>query len=189
MYFFSEIPLFFQGFFFVLFYCFTSFFLWLAKDLMKIAGVFIFGPWWSSFYIFIAEIINACVLFYFARYLGRGFVEQKAKGRFKGLDERIAKSNFFWLLLLRAAPLVPFRFLDLAAGLTGIHFRKYLFAVISGSPLRILWVQIVLYGVGEGVFNYRLLSEYFIRHPSIFLWSFLYILLIIPVVLKFGFKE
>jgi uncharacterized membrane protein YdjX (TVP38/TMEM64 family) len=89
--------------------------------------------------------------------------------------------------MFRAVPLIPFRFLDLACGLTGMPFKIYLIAVILGSPLRIFWVQYVLAGLGKSIFNnpYALV-EYLLDNKILFMFSFIYLLLVILVAVKGG---
>lgn len=186
----KRLPLFYSGFLFVIFYCLVTFFIWLSKDIFRFLAAVLFGAYLSTLFIWIAEIINAFILFYLARCLGRGFVENSLKGTSKNLDERLVRVNFFWLFLFRAVPLIPFRFLDLGAGLTRISFRKYLVAVILGSPLRIFWVQYVLSGVGKSIFNNPYaLTEYLLQNKTLFVFSLAYLLLVILVVLKIKHRD
>lgn len=134
----KRLPLLFSGILFVLLYCIVTFFILLSKDIFKFMGAVLFGAYLSTIMLLIAEIINACILFNLSRYLGRSFVEKSLRGKYNNLDERLGKGlSFLWLFLFRAVPLIPFRFLDLACALTRVSFRRYLVAVIFGSPLRI----------------------------------------------------
>ncbi len=133
-------------------------------------------------FIWIAEIINATILFHLSRKLGRGFVEDKLKGTLARLDEKIASSGFWGVFALRIVPLVPFRFLDLAAGLTKISFRNYLTAVIFASPLRIFWIQFILAAIGQQLLDNKSIGEvlptfihYLESNTFVFVWSFTYI--------------
>lgn len=185
----KKFPVFYAGIIFVILYVIVTFFIWLSKDVFRFVAAVLFGAYISTLFIWIAETINAFVLFHLARYLGRGFVENSLGKDSKNLDERLAKTNFFWLFMFRLVPLIPFRFLDLACGLTKISFRKYLLAVILGSPLRIFWVQFVLAGVGKSIFNNPYaLSEYLIQNKTLFIFSFIYLLLVILVATKIKFK-
>lgn len=186
----KKFPIFYSGIIFIVLYVVLTFFIWLSKDIFKLAAAVLFGAYLSTLFILIAETINAVILFYLARFLGRDFVENSFKGSPKNLDKRLSKVNFFWLFLFRATPLIPFRFLDLGVGLTNISFKKYLAAVILGSPLRIFWVQYVLVGVGRSLFNNPLaVSEYLIQNKTLFLLSFVYLLLVFLLALKIKRKE
>lgn len=175
---------------FIALYVVVTFFIWLSKDIFKIASAIIFGPGLSTFFIWIAEVINAFILFHLARFLGRGFVEKtigKGAGR---LDEKIAKANLFWLFLMRGTPLIPFRFLDLACGLTRIPFKRYLIAVIFASPVRIFWLQYILAGVGRAIFRQpQALMGYLAQNRGVYIFSLAYFILAIIAAAKIKIKD
>jgi uncharacterized membrane protein YdjX (TVP38/TMEM64 family) len=180
-----KFPLIYSGLIFIFLYVIVTFFIWLSKDVFRLAAAILFGGYLSTVFVCIAETINAFVLFYFARYFGRGFVESSLQRSRRGLDERLTNVNFFWLFMFRFVPFIPLRFLDLAVGLTNISFRRYLLVVILGSPLRILWVQYILANVGRGVLkDPLLLAEYISQDKTFLIFSFAYTLLIILVALK-----
>lgn len=180
-----KMPLLASGAIFIALYVVVTFFLWLSKDIFKLVCAFLFGAYISTLLILIAESINAFILFRLSRYLGRGFLQQSLGEKYNGLDEKLANINLPWLLLFRAVPLIPFRFLDLAMGLTGISFRRYWLAVVLGSPLRIFWVQYIISGVGKDIFkNPYALMDYLSLNKPVFIFSFLYFILVIFVALK-----
>lgn len=186
----GKFPVLYSGIIFIILYVTVTFFIWLSKDIFKLIAALIFGAYISTLFIWLAEIINAFILFYLARYLGRNFVEKSLQGKDNNLDERLGKVGFLWLFLFRAVPLIPFRFLDLACGLTKISFRKYLTAVILGSSLRIFWVQYALAGAGEAVFkNPYALSEYLLGNRALFMLSLAYLILVVVVALKIKHKD
>jgi len=182
-------PVIYSGLIFVVLYVVVTFFVWLSKDLFRLTAAILFGSYLSTLFIWIAETANAFILFHLARYLGRGFVESSLKADKRGLDSKLANVNFFWIFMFRFAPLVPFRFLDLGMGLTSISFRKYLLAVILGSPVRIFWQQYVLCAVGRSILtNPAELTGYFLQNKTLFVLSLIYVLSVILVALKIKFK-
>jgi uncharacterized membrane protein YdjX (TVP38/TMEM64 family) len=182
---FKRFPVVYSGILYIALYVVVTFFIWLSKDVFRFAAAIVFGAYWSTLFIWIAETVNAVILFYCARYLGRSFVEKSLKGSSKNLDQKLVKINFFWLFLFRATPLIPFRFLDLASGLTSIAFSRYMWAVVFGSPLRIFWVQYILAGVGKSIFrDPGALSGYLSQNPAVFVFSLIYILVVFLVALK-----
>ena len=118
------------------------------KDLLKPIGAIMFGAYISTFLIYIAEVINAFIFFNLSRLLGMKFVERVLKGKFHKFYEKLSNISFKWIFLLRFVPLVPFRVLDVSFGLSKVSFKKYLWAVILGSPLRIFWIQFILAAIG-----------------------------------------
>ena len=181
----AQFPVVVSSLIFVISYVVVTFFVFFSKDIFYLSGALIFGPYLSALLIFISELINAAILFYLARKLGRAFVEKSAQDKYKNLDERLGRISLFWLFVFRAAPLIPYRFLDLAAGLTKIRFRKYILAVILGSPFKIFWIQYVLFGVGESVFaNPGALTDYFRKNPTLMMFSLIYVVLVGMVIHK-----
>jgi uncharacterized membrane protein YdjX (TVP38/TMEM64 family) len=181
----ERFPLALSSIIYILAYVVVTFFVIFSKDIFYLSGALIFGPYLSALLIYISESLNACILFYLARYLGRGFVEKSLGAKHQKLDERLGNISLFWLFIFRAAPLIPYRFLDLAAGLTKMRFNKYLLAVVLGSPVKILWIQYVLAGVGEGVLkDPNALIEYFNKNPGLMVFSFIYLVLAGMVVYK-----
>jgi uncharacterized membrane protein YdjX (TVP38/TMEM64 family) len=143
--FFEGIPLLYAAVLFILLYAVLSFFLWFTKDIFMVASVVIYGPFVSTVFVWSAEIVNAIILFFLARRLGHGFVKTRIEPRWHGLWKRMNKIGFWDMLALRAIIFAPFRFLDLAFGLTEIPLRNYLAAVIPGSLPRVWMRQYFLY--------------------------------------------
>ena len=183
-------PLLYAGIFYVILYVIVTFFVFFSKDVFWLMGAVLFGVTLSTVLICIAEVINAAVLFNLDRHLGRAYVQKKVTGRYKELDEKLGRINFFWLFVFRAAPLIPYRFMDLGAGLTRIHFRRYITAVILGSPVKMFWIQYILYGVGKSIFdNPAVLVDYFVNNNGLLLISLVYVALVIMAVVKIESKD
>jgi len=184
----ESVPLLLAGAIFVGLYVIVTFFVWFSKDFFRFAGALIFGLFGSTILILIAEAINACLLMYLSRSLGRGFLKDSLSGRYAGLEKRISKTGFLWLLLFRGTPLLPFRFLDLAAGLTTISLGRYMLAGIIGSPLRIFWQQYAYTVFKDAVFNPSLLIKQLNQNPQkslpLILSTFVYVVLIIIVAIR-----
>lgn len=182
----KKFPLFYSGLIFVLLYVVVTFFIWFSKDIFRFTAAVLFGATLSTLFIWLAETLNAGVLFYLARKLGREFVQDSLKKRkYSQLDEKLGKVSFLWLFLFRLVPLIPFRFLDLGTGLSRVSFRRYLLAVVLGSPLRIFWVQYALAGVGEALFKTPfVLAKYLSQNTPLFLFSLVYLVLVMVVALK-----
>ncbi|MFA5157301.1 MAG: VTT domain-containing protein [Candidatus Omnitrophota bacterium] len=183
--FFSRFPLIYSGIIFICLYVVITFFFWLSKDIFKLVSAFIFGAYVSALLILIAEAINAAVLFSLSRFLGRQFVKDHLGNISAGLDKKISSSGFLGLFLLRSVPLVPFRFLDLAAGLADVSFKRYMAVVCLGSPVRIFWVQYIISGAGKGILkDPQELVNYLGTNKAALIFSFIYLVLVIFVAIK-----
>lgn len=186
----QKLPLFYSGIVFIALYVVITFFVFFSKDVFWLTGALSFGVIYSTLFICIAEVINAFILFYLARHLGRAYIEKSLSQKYRHLDERLGNINFFWLFIFRVAPLIPYRFLDLAVGLTKVHFRRYILAVILGSPIKMFWIQYILSGLGKSIFdNPYALVGYFLNNKSLLMFSFMYFVLFILVALKIRPKD
>lgn len=186
----GDVPLLVSCLLYVVLYVIVTFFVFFSKDVFWIAGALIFGPYLSALLVWLAEIINAFVLFGLSRRLGRGFVEHHLPEKYSHLDDKMGRLGFFWLFMLRAVPLIPYRFQDLIAGLTKVRFRRYIAAVISGSPLKVFWIQYVLAGVGMSIFrNPTALLDYFTANKALLWFSLVYPFSVLLIVFKLNKRE
>lgn len=173
---------------YIFMYVAVTFFIWLSKDIFRFVAAIIFGPFLSTILVFLAETINAAVLFTLSRYLGKSFVDTLLRSSSRNLQNKISRSNLWSIFTLRAVPLVPFRILDLSLGLTRIRLSQYLMIVVLASPARIFWVQYILSGLGEAAFkNPWLLVNYLMDNRLAFIWSFIY--LVLAIILAFRIKN
>ena len=174
--FFSRIPFPLAAGLFVASFIGITFFIWFVKDLLKIVGAVVFGPYWSTLFIWLAELVNAAIFFHLSRRLGRTYVEEKFHLKAKDLDRAGRKSGLWHIFLLRTIPLVPFRILDLAYGLTSVSFRKYLIVSAVAMPVRIFWVQFIAAALGSSILDIEKAKIYFQENISVFGLSFLYLI-------------
>lgn len=185
----KKLPLFLSGVIYIALYVVVTCFIFFSKDIFWVLGAVLFGAGFSTLFICIAECLNALILFHLARHLGRGYVEKRVTEKYRYLDEKLGRVKFLWLFIFRATPLIPYRFMDLAAGLTSIHFRRYLTAAILGTPLKTFWIQYILAGVGYNIFrDPGSLVQYFLNNRVLFIFSFVYIIFIIIVLIKLKYK-
>ena len=186
----NRFPVLYSGIIYVALYVIVTFFIFFSKDIFWVAGAVVFGAILSTLLVYISEIINALILFHLARYLGRNFVEHHLKKKSENLDDRLANVNFFWLFIVRLVPLIPYRFLDLGVGLTKIRFRRYLLAVLLATPIRVFWVQYILALVGKNIFNKpELLIDYLLQNKALFVFSFIYLVLVILAAFRLRHKD
>jgi len=160
---------------FVLLYVGGTFFIWYLKDPLKVVGAIFFGAYWSTFFIYIAEMINAWLFFKISNRLGKDFLEKSLRGRSKRVYEQIGEMGLGWIFLLRAVPLIPYRVLDISFGLSKLSFKTYILAVGLASLPRIFWIQFVLASM-KG-FSLEGAIKYFSNNIVIFLLSLIYFVL------------
>jgi uncharacterized membrane protein YdjX (TVP38/TMEM64 family) len=173
--FFREIPFPVSATLFVVSYVAVTFFIWFTKDLLKVIGAVVFGPYWSTLFIWLAELVNAFIFFHLSRRLGRAFVEEKFKIRKDHVDKAEKSGGVWHIFVLRTVPLVPYRFLDLAYGLTSVPFRRYVIVSAVAMPIRIFWLQFIAAGIGSAIFDHTQVMAYFAKHVVVLRLSFLYL--------------
>ena len=186
----DKYPLYLSGPIYVVLYVVVTFFIFFSKDVFWLAGALFFGPILGTVFICAAETINAFVLFFLARRFGRAYVEKNLSEKYRHLDDKLGRIDFFWLFIFRAAPLIPYRFMDLAAGLTSMDFRKYLLAAAVGSPVKMFWIEYVLYGVGSSILrDPKAIVTFFLHNQKLMYFSLLYVVLIIMAIFKIRSKD
>ncbi|MFA5270980.1 MAG: VTT domain-containing protein [Candidatus Omnitrophota bacterium] len=181
----KNIPYVYSSIVFVILYVLANFVFFAdVKDLLKPIGAVIFGAYISTFLIYIAEAINAFIFFNLSRLFGMAFVERVLKGKFHKLYEKLSNISFGWIFLLRFVPLVPFRILDVSFGLSKVSFKKYIWAVLLGSPLRIFWIQFILAAIGG--FSMEKMMAYYRENSIMSMLTLVYfgIAVLIAVIMK-----
>lgn len=95
---------------------------------ITIVGGVLFGPVFGTIYTSIGATIGASIAFLVARYMGRGWVGEMLKGRWKELDAEVERQGWKVVAFTRLIPLFPFNMLNYAFGLTRIRFSHYFLA-------------------------------------------------------------
>ncbi|MEE2663829.1 MAG: TVP38/TMEM64 family protein [Myxococcota bacterium] len=114
----------------------------LPGSVLTIAGGAIFGLGAGTAYAFGAAVLGSIGGFLIARYLARGWVEQRIETdeRFRAIDRAVAENGLKITFLLRLSPAFPFSFLNYVLGLTRVSFRDYLLASFGMLPGTLLYV-------------------------------------------------
>lgn len=174
-------PLALSGLIFVVLYVGTTTFVWLGpKDVLRVSSAILFGAGVSAVFVWIAEMVNAVIMFYLSRTLGREYVRQKCRVKNEELDKIKEDTSLLGIVAWRINPLVPFRFIDLGYGLTAIAFPKYFAGIVVVTFFRILWLQFILAGIGTSLFeNVWSLVDYFTQNPQVVQYSMLYFLAVV----------
>lgn len=76
--------------------------------------------------------LGAVFPFAYARWWGREAVAQRLGGRLAEWDAHVGERGFWAILFVRLVPVVPFTFINFAAGLSKVRFRDFLAATLIG---------------------------------------------------------
>jgi len=187
----SQFPLLVSAVIYIALYVAFTTFIWTGPgSIFRITGAVIFGASISTLFVAIAEIINAAIIFYLSRILGRDWIEHRFKIKTKQIDRFKADSGILWVFALRINPLIPFRPMDVGFGLSQVKFVQYIIPTFLGSVPRIFWLQYILEGVGEGILkDPKVLYDFLINNPillkySVFFFLFVFALTGIAIILK-----
>ena len=177
----SSFPIVVSGIVFVALYVILTFFIWFGpKDVFRVSGAILFGPYVSTVLVFISEMINAGILFLVSRKLGQEYVQKKFRLKRKQIEKTKNFSGFFGIFVLRINPLIPFRLQDLASGLSQISIAKYLAVIAAPTYFRILWLQVLLAGLGTSIFkNPEAVIDFLMAHPIALKINFLYFFIVV----------
>jgi len=181
----SKIPLGLSAPVFVLLYVAANFVVVDIKDAFKLVGAIVFGAWMSAFLIYIAELLNAVIFFNLSRKLGQEFARKMLKNG-AGFYDRLSQLPVYWVFLLRAVPVIPYRVLDIVFGMSAMRFNRYMLAAVLASFPRILFIQIPLAAVGS--FSMEGFMDYWRNHPKILFAGFCYIVFTAVVVIAFHLR-
>ena len=106
-----------------------------STPFMAVAGI-LFGFKYGLFYTIIGGLLSSIIVFTISRHLGRDWVESILKNEYlKNIDKynRRLENGATWdLILLRAAPVMPFNVLNILMGVSRINLGDYLFGTVIG---------------------------------------------------------
>ena len=114
---------------------------------LNISGGVLFGLYEGTLWSTIGAVTAALLTFAFTRTIGRDWVTQRLRGRWKAIEADIHHKGFFYLFAIRLLPILPYGLVNLAAGLTPVTWRDYTVATILGTVLGLLpFIAIGSYG-------------------------------------------
>ncbi len=100
--------------------------------ILSLAAGAIFGPVKGTVYACIGATVGATLAFLATRYLLRDAVSARFGRRLEGMNRELELRGASYLLFLRLVPLFPFFLINLAAGLTRLPVRTFVFATMFG---------------------------------------------------------
>lgn len=100
--------------------------------ILSLAAGALFGSLAGTVYAVGAATVGATAAFLVTRYLLREQVAERFGARLEGLNRELEARGFSYLLFLRLVPLFPFFLINLAAGLTRLPFRTFVWATFLG---------------------------------------------------------
>jgi uncharacterized membrane protein YdjX (TVP38/TMEM64 family) len=104
-------------------------------------GGLLFPFYQAVFYTLLGSLLFATLMFYFARILGRDYVQyliDKNK-KFKRIELRLEQHAFFEIFMLRLFFIIPSEFINAVAGLSNIEFKDYILATVIANTITLIF--------------------------------------------------
>jgi uncharacterized membrane protein YdjX (TVP38/TMEM64 family) len=119
-----------------------------ASPIALLAG-FIFGKWLGTFIVIFGMSIGATFLYIFGNYFLKNFIKEKFLNRFKELEIKFKKSEFFYLLAYRFIGGIPFVISNLLPCIFNVKAANFFWATMIGIIPQIF----LIVSIGSGLEN------------------------------------
>jgi len=119
--------------------------LFIPGSILTLGAGLLFGVVLGSIYVSIGATLGATGAFLIGRYLARGRIKKyiESNGKFKVIDEAVAREGWKIVGLTRLSPVFPFNLLNYAFGVTQVRFRDYFWLTWIGiTPGTVLYVYL-----------------------------------------------
>ena len=154
-------------------------FLLLASAVVLSLGGIAFGPVAGTILGAIGLILNALVVFGFARVLGNEWVSRRGRGGF-AFEQRIERAGGWVVGVITSHPAGPVTAVNLGAGLSTLTLTRFVVPVVLASPIRaalysMLGDSVVTWGAatsGWVVLGFAAISLLPLAIPRVRAWVF-----------------
>lgn len=106
--------------------------LFVPSFVMDFLGAVLFGLWLGTILNVAGSVLAACLTFGLSEWLGRDFVQDLVRGKLVELRKKLNRNGFRTVLFFRVFPVMPFIWVNYAAGLSRIRFKDYFWATAIG---------------------------------------------------------
>ena len=118
----------------ILFILFTVIWVFVAgfgSPIALFAG-FIFGKWLGLIFLIFGMTIGATGLYLFANYFFKEIIRDKFLNKFKNLEKKFKKSEFFYLLVYRFIGGIPFALSNVLPCIFNVKISNFFWATLIG---------------------------------------------------------
>ena len=120
-----------------------------------LVGGFIFGKWLGTILIVFGLTTGATLLYIFANYFFKDFVEEKFSKRFIKLNEKFKNNEFSFFLIYRFIGGIPFSISNILPVLFNIKVKNFFFGSLIGMAPQLF----IGASIGEGIEKIIYLNE------------------------------
>lgn len=137
--------------------------LFLPTTLVGILIALLFGPWLGLPISLAGLGLGMAISFLLARYLLRGWIEQRLghKPFFLHISGHVNREGWKLIMFTRMLPVHPFQFMNYACGLTRIPFRVFLASSVVGvipNTVALLWTTHAAGQLAAGQRDWRVMA-------------------------------
>ncbi|MBY0110031.1 MAG: VTT domain-containing protein [Candidatus Babeliaceae bacterium] len=125
-------PLFYGGLYIFIFFILTLSALPVTLTMATMGG-FLFGSFAATIYSLSAILASSICAFKLSKKMFGNYVQEKYSQELYVFNMNFKKYGFYYLMLVRIVPIIPFFMVNLAAGLTHIDTKKFIVATILGA--------------------------------------------------------
>jgi uncharacterized membrane protein YdjX (TVP38/TMEM64 family) len=118
-----------------------------GSSILTIFGGFLFGLWAGTGAVIISATLGAMIIYFVAKNFAGGFLQNKASGFIKKMEQGFRDDELSYMFLLRLVPAFPFWAVNIAAGLLGVKPRNYFIGTLFG----IIPASFVFVSIGDGI--------------------------------------
>ena len=93
---------------------------------------FIFGKWFGTLFVLIGMSVGATLLYILANFFLKEFVKEKFLEKYKNLEEKFKKSEFFYLLIYRFIGGIPFAISNILPCIFNVKITNFFLATFLG---------------------------------------------------------
>ena len=103
-----------------------------GDTIFNLAGGYLFGTWPAMVYINFTMTVAATCMFLIVRYFGKNLFKDSEARMILWVRKALQSHGHNYFLMLRLIPLIPVSFVNIAAGLTQIRLRTFVWTTSVG---------------------------------------------------------
>jgi uncharacterized membrane protein YdjX (TVP38/TMEM64 family) len=121
------------------------------RTAVSVACGALFGPLAGFGYALAAGLVAAGVAFAAARWLARGAVAGRLRGRAARFDTWLSRRGLLAVVVVRLVPIAPYGLVSYLYGSTGVRTRHYLLGTLIGAtPSAATWAGVGAAAISQG---------------------------------------
>ena len=160
---------------------------------LALCAGFIFGQWLGLLFSVIGMTLGATLLYIFANHFLKEMIKDRFLNRFKNLEEKFKKSEFFYLMVYRFVGGIPFQIQNILPCMFNVKIYNYFWATLIGLVPQLFLVVSIGSGL-EKIIDQNLKAptlKELITSPNIYipLVGFAALILITIILRKVLFKK